>query len=357
MFLLAQAELADSTVGEFLLENSIEISQATVEAWNKNWGELISTDNGIWAGLSTFGLALAALSLILVSLKMGSDYQQGRFFWSDLAGFIVWPLVITFFLSGNGYILSQTVLLIRGIAHEQVVNVLELELADVTFKRALADITLTNSVRNQIAAIYAECQGKPSEEFNNCLLEKQPVVEEIIARAEEINGGPLEAIGAWAEDTAAFFANPGAGFMASVSAMLVALLQALQWAFVNILEASLLMTATLAPVAVGLSVLPLGSRPIWAWGSGFLGLFTAQLGYNIIVGLAATVIVSAGAQTFSDLGFLAILSIFAPGLALLLGGGGGVALYQGLNNYSIKLATTAFNATAGLTASLIKFFI
>lgn len=357
MIYLAQLELPENRVGEELLEGAIKLSQDTTKAWNANWFELIDPSNEIWSGLCQFGLALAALSLIFVSLKMAAENVRGRLFFTELGELVVWPLVILLFLGGNGSLLAQTVLLLRNLGHQQVVQILSAELADLKLRRALADVTLTATAQEQIAAIFAECQAKGVEEYDDCVREKKPMIDEIIAQAEAINGGPLAALSSWAEDSVAFFANPVTAFLPSLSSVLKALMYALQWGFVNILEAALLMTATLAPVAVGLSLLPLGSRALWAWGSGFLGLFATQLGYNILVGMAATVVVTTGGQTWNDLGFLTIISIFAPGLAVLLGGGGGVALYQGLNSNLSKVAQLAMNAAAGLTTSLIKVFL
>jgi hypothetical protein len=117
---------------------------------------------------------------------------------------------------------------------------------------------------------------------------------------------------------------------------------------------SQIMTATFSPIALGLSLLPLGSKPIWAWASGFISLFGVQLGYNIVVGLAATVIVSAGAQSASDLAFLAFISIFAPALALLIAGGGGVALYTGINNRVPALLNAAFDGVIAVAIGFAK---
>jgi nitrate reductase NapE component len=57
----------------------------------------------------------------------------------------------------------------------------------------------------------------------------------------------------------------------------------------------------------------------------------AKFSYNVIVGLAATVVVAADAQTSSDVGFLLLLSILAPILALALAGGGGMAVFRGVS--------------------------
>ncbi|RUT03801.1 hypothetical protein DSM106972_047150 [Dulcicalothrix desertica PCC 7102] len=344
---------ADAAVGITLVTSSIELSKQTVESWNKAWGDAINPSGALWAGLCNLGTTLAALSIILLAVKMASDYQEKRFLWSELAASLIYPLVIALFLGNNGYLLSQSVLLIRNIGHQQVVGVLNIQLADTTFKSAISNVTLTQSVKTQISTVYAECQGKTGKPLTDCLQEKRPVVEQILASAEKQNNGPLEEARKAVAELTNFVQNPGAVFSASISLILITFLYALQWAFVNILEAALIMTATFAPIALGLSLLPLGSKPIWAWASGFIALFGVQLGYNIVVGLAATVIVAAGAQSASDLAFLTFISIFAPALALLIAGGGGVALYTGINSRVPALVNAAFDGVVAVTTGLV----
>jgi hypothetical protein len=339
---------SSAAVGITLVTSSIELSKKTVESWNKAWGDAINQDSALWAGLCNLGTTLAALSIIILAIKMASDYQEKRFLWSELAASLIYPLVIALFLGNNGYLLSQTVLIMRNIGHQQVTAVLNIQLADTTFKSAISNVTLTQSVKTQISTVYAECQGKTGKPLTDCLQEKRPVVEQILANAEKENAGPLEEARKAVAELTNFVQNPGAVFSASISLILITFLYALQWAFVNILEAALIMTATFAPIALGLSLLPLGSKPIWAWASGFIALFGVQLGYNIVVGLAATVIVAAGAQSASDLAFLTFISIFAPALALLIAGGGGVALYTGINNRVPALVNAAVDGVAAI---------
>ena len=100
------------------------------------------------------------------------------------------------------------------------------------------------------------------------------------------------------------------------------ILRSVQWAFVNILEAALLLTALFGPIAMGLSLLPLQGKPIWAWLIGFMSLFGVQLGYNIVVGLVAVVIVKSDAELVTDIAFLFFLAVFSPILAVLIAKGG-----------------------------------
>lgn len=343
---------SDATVGISLVASSIELSKKTVEAWNQAWGDAINPSGALWAGLCNLGTTLAALGIIFLAIKMASDYQEKRFLWSELAASVVWPLFIALFLANNGYLLSQSILLVRSIGHQEVVAVLDIQLADTTFKKAISDVTLTQSVKAQVSTIYAECQGLTGKPLTDCLQEKRPIVEQILVEAENQNGEPLEAARQAVAELTDFVQNPGAVFSATISLILITFLYALQWAFVNILEASLIMTATFAPIALGLSLLPLGSKPIWAWASGFIALFGVQLGYNIVVGLAATVIVAAGAQSISDLAFLAFISIFAPALALLIAGGGGVALYTGINSRATALVNAAFDGAIAVSTGI-----
>ncbi len=138
-----------------------------------------------------------------------------------------------------------------------------------------------------------------------------------------------------------------------------AILQALQWAVVNSLELALLLTALFAPIAVGLSALPISGRMFWTWASGFLALLSVNLGYSILTGLMAITVVSmtsasgnsAGVtgipQTISDLGFLLFAAIVSPLLAGAVGTFGGISLYQGISR-------AANDVTKGVTNAIVN---
>ncbi|MEO1377150.1 MAG: hypothetical protein AAFW70_23250 [Cyanobacteria bacterium J06635_10] len=68
---------SDSTVGISLVRSSIELSQRTVESWNKVWGDVINPSGALWAGLCNLGTTLAALSeIIFVDLSHpGARYE------------------------------------------------------------------------------------------------------------------------------------------------------------------------------------------------------------------------------------------------------------------------------------------
>jgi hypothetical protein len=90
---------------------------------------------------------------------------------------------------------------------------------------------------------------------------------------------------------------------------------AFQW----VVEVSLLLTALLAPLAVGGSLLPIGQKAIFAWLTGFFSVGIVKLSFNIIVGLIATVVLNAGDS--DPMVFAFATSILAPILSLALAAG------------------------------------
>jgi len=136
----------------------------------------------------------------------------------------------------------------------------------------------------------------------------------------------------------------GQVFRSTILPIIRLILRSLQWAFVNILEASYLLTALFGLLGMGLSLLPVQGKPIWAWLIGFISLFGVQLGYNIVVGLVAVVIVKSDAELVTDIAFLFFLAVLSPVLAVLIAKGGGTALYSAIANSTKQLTDIASNA-------------
>ncbi|MCW5318709.1 hypothetical protein PQG02_32745 (plasmid) [Nostoc sp. UHCC 0926] len=346
-----------------IISSSLELSRATVESWNTVW--LVTLDplgSALWIGLIKLGITLGAASILFVALTTGKEIIEKQS-WSELASIFVWPFVIMIFLGANGNMLAKTITVIRGFAYNQVQSVLQLQVGELTFRDAITNVAISSIARQQLENLYSECQGKVGTELVECWNSKQAQAQAIVTKAEEQAKSPLQPLRDFGSflwnrtlpgqiGTAVQFANdPGSVFRDTAIPIIRFILYALQWGFVNILEAALLLTALFAPIAVGLSLLPLQGRPIWAWLTGFISLFGVQLGYNILVGLAAVVLVKSGAELASDVAFLCFLSIFAPVLAVLIAGGGGMAIYNGISA-NVKGLIDIFSSAIGTATSI-----
>lgn len=337
---------AETTTGQALdvLQNSFNLSEATAQSWASLWEDTIFAyhQSELWIALVAFGFTLAALSVIYLAITEGKTIIEKQA-WSELITILVWPLVVAMFLGNNGALLAQTIQVVRGVGLHEINEVQEIQLAGFTLQQALEQISISNAAREQIDAIYNECLGQQGQDFTNCLLQNQAAVEHILESAEQTNGGTLDTLNNFVQGIWGVISNPSEAaqsviqgeFAASVFRniaipILRFVLSSLQWGFVNILEAALLLTALVAPLAMGLSLLPLQGRPIVAWLISFCSLLAMQLGYNIVVGLAAIVIVHSHGELATDIAFLFFLALFAPILAVLISSGGGIAIYQGI---------------------------
>lgn len=345
-----------------IITSSLELSRATVESWNAVWTVTLDPlGSGLWIGLIQLGITLGAASILFIGMTTGKDIIEKQS-WSELASIFVWPLVIMIFLGANGHVLANTIRVLRNFSYNQVQHVLQLQLGELTFRDAISNVAVTGIAKQQLESLYSECQGKVGTELVECWNSKQAQAQAIVTEAERQARSPLEPLRAFGEalwnaslpgqiNTAIrLTTDPGSVFRDTAIPIVRFILYALQWGFVNILEAALLLTALFAPIAIGLSLLPLQGRPIWAWLTGFLTLFGIQLGYNIVVGLTAVVLVKSGAALISDVAFLFFLSIFAPALSVLVAGGGGYALYNGISSNVKSLTDMLSNAIGTVTS-------
>lgn len=113
-------------------------------------------------------------------------------------------------------------------------------------------------------------------------------------------------------------------------------LVSLQYAFQNLIEATMLLIALLGPIALGGSLLPVAGKPIFAWLTGFLSMGIAKISFNIIAVLTAAVIVKGPGQNLNAdpdlMWFIIFLGILAPILSLLVAAAGGFAVFSAISN-------------------------
>ena len=147
------------------------------------------------------------------------------------------------------------------------------------------------------------------------------------AKSGNILGAAGQITSAGSYGAAGFF---GGYFNAVVQSLVQTLLLAFQWAFANILEISMLLTALMGPIAVAGSLLPFDTKSIFAWLIGFFSLGMAQISYNIIVGLCAEVIVKSDITDVN--GFLVIVGLLAS--PCLSDRGGGMSVFNIISSSS-----------------------
>lgn len=346
-----------------VIRQSLQLSQDTVESWQRIWNAAIDPNSvEIWAGTVDFGLLLGTLSIIYLSINSAGELAKTTS-WSKILEMFLWPITVFIFFLGNGRLLAQVVKIVRAIGYAQVANILNIQLAGVTFRQAVDQVRLNNLSINRIKQIYGECINLVGSDLNECWRSKEAEAQEMLKQlGASTDVSPAQnfldvilnfTVVGGIRDVGSFIEG---GFTQVLQDKFVPLIEtilyAMQWVFVNILDACLLGTALFAPIALGLSILPTAGRLIIGWGCTTIALFGIQLGYNMLVGIMAVVLVSTTgnfAEVVSDLGFLLIAAIFAPAIAYRLGKGGGVALFDTASRKAAQLTTAATSAVSTIT--------
>jgi hypothetical protein len=342
--------------GVSIIEDSTTQLQAIEKAWDGQWQEIFDGSNGLYLGINEFAAVIVAGAFIffaVIWVKMAID----RGILPSLTE-VIWILVIMSLLYNNGALLGSITLGIRNIINAQTQLVLSVQIGELSMLDALNDVILSQQAKSEIQQLYAECDAKEGKAQIDCftsageqaraLLESEfkakgwwtAGVERQWDKIQNINEGLKEQ---YEQNPSATAPDPFITYLVQTTGQALAeqILKAWQWAFSNLIELSMLITGLFGPIAVAGSVIPMQARPLWAWLIGFFSLGLAKFSYNVIVGLAATVVVSAEAQDSGSFDFLLLISVLAPILALALAAGAGMAVFRGVSGGVARIVSVA----------------
>jgi hypothetical protein len=341
--------LSQVTGGLSLIEDSIQQLEAVQQAWDDRWQEIFANTNGLYLGINQFAAIILVGAFIFFAVGWVKEALERGVF--PALPHLLWMLLIAVLLFNNGALLGSITLGIRNLINAQTQIVLEVQVGEVTMAEALNDVIISQQAKALIQREYAECEAKEGQAQIDCFLEAGE-------RAQQILDEEYRSRGFWSagvqrlstriqqitqkieqdyQDGSPPPSNPLGDLLVDTlvqtgsHALAEQILKGWQWAFANILELAMLLTGLIGPIAVAGSAVPMQGRPLWAWLTGFFSLGMAKFSYSVIVGLAATVVVTAEVQTQSDFGFLLLISILAPGLALAIAGGAGMAVFRGIS--------------------------
>lgn len=340
-----------------LFERGIQASESISQQWNQTWSlSLGGAKSGSFSGtllygvLADLGVVLAVCTLLFFAFKTIKELNEGK---SEGFTSLIWPFIVAYLLSQGGAPLRSLTLSLRNTLNTTNQQILGITLAGVRLDEAYREAQNLGNAQTNIANYLRQCETLQGEKQLQCLevaLEQSETLLEDMQQAfgplawlqERLDG--LAEIGEAIADNPASLLIPGQNpiFWAIIGpvweAAAYSLLWAWQLAFQNAVEASMLLTAIVAPLAVGGSLLPLGgARPIFAWLTGFLSIGMLKLSFNILAGLAAVNFVNS--QNTDPLYFPFLLAVFAPVLASAIAFGGGLAVWSAITGIARSLVT------------------
>ena len=367
-----------------IMQDAVNVNQDAIASWDDKWLNLFDSQLfNIIIYMSTFA-GVAAITVWMVEELR--DFDTGdllfrRSFYVNL----FWAIFVMAMLVPNGNRLAALVQGLHSFGQQFNQQALEFQLNDIALEDAIRATVARGTLQADISAQAVQCEGLVGERQFACLGNAHQQVKEMIAayQAEYLVDVPqgLKAVetglGAkLAPENGADILNgeganlsrirnaaiegqadglPGAGnggfrgallgaLGSTVQALTQGILLAMQWAFVNLLELAMLLTALVSPFALALSFLPGKGRPIIAWAIAYISMVMVQFYYNIMIGIMANVVLNSNAYDIN--GFLIIMAIFGPVLAMKLAQGGGMAVFDVLTSGTVGLAL----ASAGMAA-------
>jgi hypothetical protein len=360
-----------------VIQGALQLSEDTIASWNETWNDLIRADSPFWQTIVQFSRGILALCFLYMFLRFGNEIMKSRYL-GTIVELFTFPLVVLLFLGNDGRLLSESILVLRAVGYRLTTGLLSQQIVGYSLQDAIAQFGLNNLGVQRIKQVYSECEGLSGDPFLECWDSKADEVRAIYQSLEAQNGnlsfGPLEAFAEAAINLTNISAigdlvQVGSGalqgdfsgaFVSVLQDRLLPIIQTilygLQWAFVNLVEAALLIAAVLAPIALALSILPVAGRPIWAWLSGFVGLIGLQVGYNLLVGIVAAVLANTNGgavEVSQNLGFLLFISVFAPGLVTALASWSATSLFSAISRRANGIASTI---TGGIS-TVAKFAV
>ena len=345
---------AGNEIARGVVEASISLFQSTGESWQRIFDLVIDPTQPLWLASILIAQFIAGCSLLFFAFNV---YRNLDNFSSTAAivDIMPLPLCLAFLLAGNGQLLSALVLGLRDIFLFFLVTVLRIQIAGVAVNEAIQRIQNTAVANSRARIIFADCLAQTGTALTDCV--NDPVK---IAQARELLGSMnglfsgnalsaiLNAVSSPGNLAASLVTLVGNAISNTIATPIIQVTQiillTLQWAFINLVEAALLLTAISAPIFLAFSLFTESAPLFTLWLTNYLGLFFIQLAYVAIVGFNASII-SAAEQAgqpigsiITDIAFLTLISVFAPGLSIAIAAGGGVLLYTQLQSNALTLA-------------------
>lgn len=329
-------------INDRVFDNGATTARSIAESWDQQWVDLLQNDttNNLYGALTGLGTFFAVGTLLFFMLQWLKDVINSEF--SRPISALIWPFVVVILLtnSGNGTVLSTLTLGVRNYlngVNQQVVTTAD---ANQTYQQAL-NMSVAEEI---VGSLLRPCQSLTGEQQNQCFIKAKEKADTLLEEYKNLYGRDktwiyrLEnKVNNIADNRVSISENSFESLLGStVQTSIKNFLISLQYAFQNLIEATMLLIAALGPLAVGASLLPVAGKPIFAWLTGFLSIGISKISFNIIAVLTAAVIVNGpGQNPDADpdlMWFMIFLGILAPIVSLVVAAAGGFAVFNAISN-------------------------
>lgn len=322
---------------DFALNCGTALSQQMAQAWDESWNLFIGTPSQIYIALVNLGRLFALLSLGFFIFKFLRLALADEAY--DSLSQLVWPLVVIILLSNDASLLRQASTTMRSLINQTNAQVLQIANASLVYETHLNEVLDYGNAEKAIRDVRAQCNGMTNnDQLIACLEQGQQQATAIVDGFNARYGTTLwgnrltnlvkTAISDIRDNPLLALNLKGAVVNPLISLAIEAFLAALQNAFQYLVELSFILTAMLGPIALGLTLSPLGGIALYAWLISFLSVGLAKLCFNVVTAMLVTMIYQAG--PLDPMVNMILLGLLAPVLSFAMAAGGGMAVFNGV---------------------------
>lgn len=314
-----------------ILNTAIQSQEAVATAMNELWEDIITND-GIYGAVASIGGLFASITLGFSVVQIVKELIGDDKSFIPYERFIWWAMVILL-LVNNGENLARLTISGRDLIRTTNRSVLEQTVNDKTLEEYFQEAT-----RGIGEAVATE------ENIQLCAQITDPEQQQICLDDVQTSA---EQSGFNVFDFLPEVPNVGEMITSNIEKFFILVMLALSVAFQWLIEVTLILTALIGPIAVGLSLLPVTQKAIYTWLIGFYSVGLTQLCYNIIIGMLA--VLQSSEQTINKLVFTVSIGILAPVLSIILASGAGLATFGSLSGLAGVVGAKVGGVSAGVS--------
>lgn len=350
-------------------ETGVETTKNLAEAWDLVWEKVFLNWNSpqqtlelstqvLYTQICYVGLVIASALLIFLAIRQFKDLKDGNHEQYYLS--LLMPLIAAILLSNNGSRLADLTMLMRDTINQINVGILDSAIEGQNLEDAYQEFLAGNAYSQIAPNLHTQCQVLTGQEQLDCLaaavrqtMEMNPESNEQPASSTVVdanpwavlgsNDGDISSDGTANENPSRTLADPNYYnrplFNTAGETTIFTTLYALQSAYQQLQEVSLLFTALAGPIAVGASLTPLGAtNTLAAFLTAFYSVGIAKLTFNLTAGFAA--LANNLAAPSDPLPLAALTAFGAPIISAALATGGGMAIWMGITSATANIAET-----------------
>lgn len=306
--------------GTQALENARNAGDLAASGLDRIWTELVTPDSPFYSGL-IHGLA----PLVVI----------GFLFWGGIWAFemlhhgfsqmplqkVLWPIIVILFLHGNGLLLASTTLVMKNLTYTLNNGILNSTIQGIVVKRAIQQIQFDAAYRNYLQQQYRACEGKTGKQKLECEDKALVAANKLAQQARGANSG-IPQPGIWNRGGVVSYIKLAfeqwlIGILASISGLF-------HWGF----SFCLAIWGLTGPLWLSITLLPIPTRGIYTFVSGFFGFSTMIVSFSLILGAVSVSL--AQAANGDPLLFPLVAGLLSPFLAFVIGAGGALGMFVGL---------------------------